>query len=72
VDDDECAGFGACVEHMPELFAFDDWGYGKVVGDGEVQPGHEEKGRLAIDACPARAIHEVRTAGDGRGAERNE
>jgi ferredoxin len=38
------------------MFGEDDEGYGTVLGDGAVPPGHEQAARLAASNCPERAI----------------
>jgi ferredoxin len=62
VDDMLCAGFGSCVATLPDVFSLDENGFSHVVGDGDVPPGSEELGQLAIDSCPARAISLVEDA----------
>jgi ferredoxin len=56
VDEARCTGHGRCYSIVPELFAPDDLGNGKEIGDGTVAPGLEDKARLAVANCPEQAI----------------
>ena len=56
VDEDRCEGHGRCYATAPEVFAPDDLGNGREVGDGTVPAGQEEKARMAVANCPERAI----------------
>jgi ferredoxin len=56
IDSGRCQGHGRCYDLAPELFAEDDEGYGKVLGDGTVPPGNEQDARRAVANCPERAI----------------
>jgi ferredoxin len=63
VDEDVCAGFGRCNQHLPEIFGLNDIGFSVVEGDGTVPPEFEDLARLAIASCPTHAISE-KTSGD--------
>ena len=54
-----CQGHGRCYDLAPDLFGDDDEGYGQVLGDGLVPPGHERHARLAESNCPECAISVV-------------
>ena len=56
IDSERCQGHGRCYDLVPSLFGEDDEGYGKVLDDGVVPPGHERGARLAVANCPERAI----------------
>jgi ferredoxin len=56
VDPDRCEGHGRCYALAPELFAPDDIGDGREIGDGTVSADLEHKARLAVANCPERAI----------------
>jgi ferredoxin len=50
-----CDAHGLCVEIVPELFRFDDWGYPII--ESELVPGDlEALARMAADDCPTLAI----------------
>lgn len=55
VDDDRCAGHGACFASCPEVFDLSDDGYAVVLVD-VVPPEHEDKVKKAVTLCPERAI----------------
>jgi ferredoxin len=56
IDPERCQGHGRCYDLAPELFGDDEEGYGQVLGDGVVPPGHEATARRAVANCPERAI----------------
>jgi ferredoxin len=56
IDTQRCTGHGRCYTVAPALFTDDERGFGQVIGDGEVPPGHEDMGRSAVDACPEQAV----------------
>jgi ferredoxin len=56
VDVDRCEGHGRCYALAPELFAADELGNGREIGDGTVSPELADKARLAVENCPERAI----------------
>jgi len=56
VDPEKCQGHNRCFAIAPELFDVDDLGNAHEIGDGDVPPGLEEKGRLAVANCPEYAI----------------
>ncbi|MBG0831792.1 ferredoxin [Planomonospora sp. ID67723] len=62
IDPERCHGHGRCYDLAPELFAEDDEGYGRTVGDGAVPPGEEQAARLAVSNCPERAIDVLQEA----------
>jgi ferredoxin len=50
-----CDAHGLCVELLPELFRFDDWGYPII--ESELVPSDlEALARMAADDCPTLAI----------------
>jgi ferredoxin len=55
IDPEVCAGFGICVNILPELFELHDDGYATVMV-GEVPAEYEDLVRRAADQCPSRAI----------------
>lgn len=59
IDEDVCAGFGLCNQHLPEVFGVDDFGFGQPEGDATVPRALEERARRAIADCPAHAISEM-------------
>ena len=56
VDEERCEGHGRCYALAPAVFEPDDLGDGKAIGDGTVQPGEEDRARLAAANCPEQAI----------------
>lgn len=50
-----CDARGLCVELLPEVFRFDDWGF-PIVEHPLVPPGLEGLARMAADGCPTLAI----------------
>jgi ferredoxin len=56
VDPERCEGHGRCYALAAELFAPDELGSGREIGDGAVPPDLEGKARLAVANCPERAI----------------
>ena len=56
IDPERCQGHGRCYDLAPGLFGDDEEGYGQVLGDGVVPPGHDDEARLAVAICPERAI----------------
>jgi ferredoxin len=56
VDQDRCQGHARCYALAPELFGLDELGNARVVGDGTVPPGLEDKAWLAKANCPELAI----------------
>ena len=56
INPERCQGHGRCYDLAPDLFGDDDEGFGKVLGDGIVPPGHEHSARLAALNCPEHAI----------------
>jgi ferredoxin len=55
VDDDCCAGHGACVVTCPQVFRINDIGQAEVLVD-EVPADQEALVRQAADECPTQAI----------------
>jgi ferredoxin len=62
INHENCQGHGRCYDLAPSLFGDDDEGYGTVLGDGTVPPGHEHDARLAALNCPERAVELVEEA----------
>jgi ferredoxin len=56
IDTEFCCGHGRCYQVASELFADDERGYGKVVGDGAIGSDRLEAAHRAVAACPERAI----------------
>ena len=56
VDEERCEGHGRCYSLAPELFAPDDIGDSREIGDGTVPAELEHRARLAVVNCPERAI----------------
>jgi ferredoxin len=59
VDAERCQGHNRCYAIAPELFAVDDLGNARELGDGTVPEGLEPKARLAAANCPEFAISVV-------------
>lgn len=59
IDGEVCGGFGVCNSTLSEVFDLNELGFGEVIGDGTVQPEHEELARTAIERCPTQAIEQV-------------
>lgn len=55
IDPDRCQSHGRCHAFAPELFHLDELGF-SYVEEPVVPDGLEEKARLAVGACPERAI----------------
>jgi ferredoxin len=58
VDDDSCAGHGACASVCPSVFAITDDGYAEAT-DAEIPAELEAAVVGAADSCPERAIRLV-------------
>jgi len=56
VDENRCQGHGRCYATAPEVFAPDDLGNGREIGDGTVPPRCEHAARVAVANCPEQAI----------------
>lgn len=56
VDEERCQGHGRCYATAPDVFAADDIGNGREIGDGQVPTELEQQARLAVANCPERAI----------------
>jgi ferredoxin len=56
VDPGRCQGHARCAAVAPELFAIDELGNGRELGDGLVPSGLEGKAWLARANCPEIAI----------------
>lgn len=56
INSTKCSGYGACADHCPSVFEIDEWGYGAIIGDGQVPAGDEGKARAAMAGCPENAI----------------
>ncbi|MDX6626826.1 MAG: ferredoxin [Solirubrobacterales bacterium] len=56
VDATKCQAYGRCHEHAPEVFDLDEWGYAKVLNEGDLPPELEQMAREAEKLCPAGAI----------------
>jgi len=56
VDQERCQGHAPCHALAPELFGLDELGNARVLGDGTVPPGLEDKAWLAKANCPELAI----------------
>jgi len=56
VDQERCQGHARCHALAPELFALDELGNARVIGEGAVPPGLEDKAWLAKANCPELAI----------------
>jgi ferredoxin len=56
VDEERCEGHGRCYALAPELFAPDEVGEGREIGDGVVPAALEHQAHLAVANCPERAI----------------
>lgn len=56
VDERRCQGHGRCYATAPEVFAPDDLGNGREIGDGTVPVELEHDARIAVANCPERAI----------------
>lgn len=52
----KCSGYGSCADHCPSVFEVDEFGYGAIIGAGEVPAGDEDKARAAMADCPENAI----------------
>jgi ferredoxin len=56
IDSKVCTGHGMCYLTAPGVFVDDEDGYGQVIGDGPVDPGHEQDAESGAASCPERAI----------------
>ncbi len=56
IDKDLCTGHARSASLTPGLFTDDEFGYGLVVGDGEILSDQLELAKRAVSACPERAI----------------
>jgi ferredoxin len=55
IDPIACDAHGLCVELLPELITFDDWGY-PLIAESDVPPELESLARRAASACPTLAV----------------
>jgi len=53
---ERCQGHNRCKMIAPNLFELDEFGHARVVGDGQVPSGLEDRARLAVANCPEYAI----------------
>jgi ferredoxin len=56
VDRERCQGHARCHALAPELFALDELGNGREIGDGTVRPALVDKAWLAKANCPEDAV----------------
>ena len=56
LDPTRCSGYGACADACPSVFEIDEFGFGAVLGSGEVPAGDEDDARAAASGCPEHAI----------------
>lgn len=56
VDATKCQAYGRCHEEAPEVFDLDEWGYAKVLIEGDLPPELEQQAAAAAKLCPAGAI----------------
>lgn len=61
VDWKMCDGHGLCAELVPELIELDEWGY-PVIQPGPIPKDLMAHSKRAAIACPALAIHMIKTA----------
>jgi ferredoxin len=59
VDRDRCQGHARCHALAPELFALDELGSGREIGDGTVPGALADKAWLAKANCPEDAVEIV-------------
>lgn len=55
VDSDRCRGHGICLTLCPDIFVLTDDGYAKATHDA-ISVDDEADVRIAVEACPERAI----------------
>ena len=63
VDEERCQGHGRCYATAPEVFAPDELGNGREIGDGTVSAVLEQRAGLAVANCPEQAITMEETTG---------
>jgi ferredoxin len=56
IDPDKCMGHGVCYTLAPNVYADDDNGFGKVIGDGVVSDDEADAARSGAANCPEVAI----------------
>jgi ferredoxin len=56
IDPGRCSGHGRCYAVAPMLFADDERGYGRVIGDGFIGAEQQVDAERAVVACPERAV----------------
>jgi ferredoxin len=56
VDREKCQGHARCAALAPELFALDELGNAREIGDGSVPDALADKAYLAKANCPEMAI----------------
>lgn len=56
IDSTKCSGYGACADTCPSVFEVDEFGFGAVIGDGDVSAADEANARAAETSCPENAI----------------
>ncbi len=57
IDDERCTGHGRCYDLLPTLFEADEYGHGQVVSDLRSEDIDVEQARIAVEACPEKAIY---------------
>jgi ferredoxin len=57
IDADRCTGHGRCYDLVPALFEPDEYGHGQVVSGLKFETIDEEQARMAVEACPEKAIY---------------
>ena len=65
VDPIRCDAYGHCVELLPELIEFDQWGY-PIISKESVPEHLQADARKAVAACPRLALRLERHAAAGR------
>ena len=66
INQGKCQGHGRCQALAPALFALDEHGQAREIGDGLVPEQHGAAVELARANCPEFAIEFVRAAGGER------
>ena len=61
VDRERCQGHARCAALAPELFALDELGNAREIGDGTVAQSLIDKAYLAKANCPEQAIEVTET-----------
>lgn len=69
IDAEKCQGHNRCIAIAPEIFQWDDLGYGVVATEEVTDPEQQQAARRAAANCPESAIDIVEQDAQGSNPE---